>query len=68
MAFEVTSKKSGTKYYLHGRTTPTKSGHRTLYFFSKEVKADALDELPEGYEVTESSATGLPLLKRKDKA
>ena len=67
MAFSVTSKKSGTKYYLHGKTTPTKTGQRTLYFFSKEEKEGALDALPEGYDVTESSATGLPLLKRKDK-
>ena len=65
MAFSTTSRKSGTTYYLHGRTTPTAKGSRTLYFFSKEVKEGALDTLPEGYEVSESATTGLPLLKKK---
>ena len=65
MAYSVKSKKSGTEYYLHAKTTATKGGERTLYFFSKEVKDGALDELPAAYEVTESSATGLPLLKKK---
>ncbi len=65
MAFSVESKKSGTTYYLHGRTTETKGGKRTLYFFSKEQKEGTLDALPAGYEVSESSATGLPLLKKK---
>ena len=64
MAYSVVSKKSGSTYFLHGRTTPTASGSRTLYFFSKEVKEGALDALPEGYMVTESAQTGLPLLKK----
>jgi hypothetical protein len=67
MAYEVTSKKNGTKYYLHAKTTETKGGARTLYFFSKEQKEGVLDKLPDGYTVTESEATGLPLLKRADK-
>jgi hypothetical protein len=65
MAYSVVSKKSGTTYYLHARTTPTKSGTRTLYFFGKEAKEGAIDALPEGYDVAESGATGLPLLKKK---
>lgn len=65
MAFSVQSKKNSTTYYLHGKKRPTKTGETTLYFFSKEVKEGALDALPDGYEVVESSATGLPLLKRK---
>ena len=65
MPYSVVSKKSGSTYYLHARTSPTKSGTRTLYFFAKTVKEDVLDALPDGYEVTESSATGLPLLKKK---
>ena len=67
MAFSVTSKKSNTVYYLHGKTRETKTGHTTLYYFGKEVKEGALDALPEGYTVSESPATGLPLLKRKEK-
>jgi hypothetical protein len=65
MAYSVVSKKSGSTYYLHAQTKPTKSGTRTLYFFAKTVKEGALDALPEAYEVVESSATGLPLLKKK---
>jgi len=63
MAFTYTNSK-GTKYYLHGRTTPTKSGKsRTLYFFAKEQKEGVLDKVPDGYEVSES-ANGLPVLKK----
>lgn len=67
MAFSYTSKKSGTTYYLHSKTTSTKGGERTLNFFSKELKDGALDAVPEGYEVVESEQTGLPLLKKKAK-
>ncbi|MDX1935287.1 MAG: hypothetical protein SFU56_22035 [Capsulimonadales bacterium] len=64
MAYSVTSKKNGTVYYLHAQTTQTKGGRRTLYFFRKELKEGALDQLPDGYIVTESESTGLPLLSR----
>lgn len=63
MAYSVKSKKSGTEYFLHGRGAA--NGKTTLFFFSKEVKDGALDALPEGYEVSENSATGLPILKKK---
>ena len=65
MPYAVTSKKTGAEYFLHRRVTSTRSGERTLYFFSKQVQDGAIDQLPEGYEVVESQATGLPLLKRK---
>lgn len=66
MAYSVQSKKSGVTYYLHAKKTATKTGERTLYFFSKEVKTEgAVDDLPTGYAVTESPQTGLPLLKRE---
>ncbi len=65
MAFSFTNSK-GTTYYLHGKTTTTKTGkQRTLYFFAKEVKPEgALDAVPAGYEVSESK-NGLPVLKKK---
>ena len=67
MAYSVVSKKSGKTYHLHVRITKRKDGKETkLYFFAGEVKeTGACDALPEGYEVTESPATGLPFLKRK---
>ena len=64
MPYAVTSKKTGTTYYLHSKETDSRGGKRRLYFFSKEVKEGSLDALPEGYAVTESAQTGLPLLKR----
>jgi hypothetical protein len=67
MAYSVVSKKSGKTYHLHVRITKRKDGKETrLYFFAGTVKDEgACDELPEGYEVIESPATGLPFLKRK---
>ncbi|MCX6379729.1 MAG: hypothetical protein NT023_09695 [Armatimonadetes bacterium] len=64
MSYSVQSKKTGTTYFLHGRETESRGGKRLLYFFSKEVKDGALEALPEGFVVTESEKTGLPLLKR----
>jgi hypothetical protein len=36
----------------------------TLYYFAGEAKEGALDALPAGYEVSENTSTGLPLLKK----
>lgn len=64
MAFSFKNSK-GKTYFLHGRTSTTKSGAtRTLYFFAKEVKDGALDAVPDGYQVAETK-TGLPVLKKK---
>jgi len=63
MAHSVKSQKNGTEYYLHGRNAA--NGKTKLYFFAKEIKEGALDSLPEGYEVSENSLTGLPILKKK---
>ncbi|BDI32743.1 hypothetical protein CCAX7_47940 [Capsulimonas corticalis] len=63
MAFSVKSKKNGTEYFLHSRAAA--NGTTKLYFFAKEVKDGSVDALPEGYEVSENSLTGLPILKKK---
>ncbi len=53
----------GNEYYLHRRTTKLGNGkERTLYFFSKEEK-DAVNEVPAGYQVSETT-NGLPVLKK----
>ena len=63
MAYSYKNSKGNT-YYLHGRETTLKNGAKsTLYFFAKEVKDGALDEVPAGYSVSESK-NGLPILKR----
>jgi hypothetical protein len=64
MAYSFKNSK-GMTYYLHASTRTLKSGKQGhLYFFSKTVKAGALDAVPTGYTVVESK-TGLPVLKRK---
>ena len=64
MAFSYTNKKGDT-YYLHARTTKSKTGKdRTLYFFSKERKAGVQEAVPQGYKVDETQ-NGLPVLKKK---
>lgn len=63
MAFSYKNKKGDT-YYLHARTTKSKSGKdRTLYFFSKEKKAGVQEVVPAGYKVDETQ-NGLPVLKK----
>ena len=66
MAFSVQSKKSGKTYYLHSRRQELKGGQQVmLYYFAGEPGAGAIDALPDGYEVSENTKTGLPLLKKK---
>ena len=63
MAYAFTNSK-GVTYYLHTRRTPAASGKdRVLFFFSKEIKEGAMDEVPAGYNVIEMK-TGLPVLKK----
>jgi len=65
MAFSVKSNKSGETYYLHSREVTLRGGRKqTIFFFAREVKDGALDELPAGYEVMENKRTGLPMLRR----
>jgi hypothetical protein len=66
MPYSVTSKKSGKTYFLHERKQELKGGQVvTLYYFAAEPKDGAIDQLPAGYEVSENTSTGLPLLKKK---
>jgi hypothetical protein len=63
MAFSYTNKR-GVTYILHAKVSTTKTGKtQTLYFFSKEQKAGALDAVPQGYKVDET-VNGLPVLKK----
>lgn len=66
MAYEYTNKK-GTKYFLHTTTVQLRGGNRTqiIYYFSREVGKNALDDVPDGFMVVENERTGLPVLKRK---
>ncbi len=66
MPYSVQSKRSGKQYFLHERRQELKGGQQvTLYFFAAEPKDGAIEQLPDGYEVSENTTTGLPLLKKK---
>ena len=63
MAYSFKNSK-GVTYFLHGKTRTLESGKQTtLYYFSKEIKAGALDAVPKGYTVSETK-NGLPVLKK----
>jgi hypothetical protein len=65
MAYSFKNSKDNT-YYLHKRETTLKNGRKqTIYFFAKEVKDGAIDDVPEGYAVSESR-NGLPVLKKAE--
>ncbi|MBL8089849.1 MAG: hypothetical protein KF758_05130 [Anaerolineales bacterium] len=54
MAYSHTNSKGAT-YYLHS--------NGKMFFFSKEIKAGALDAVPAGYNVVEMK-TGMLVLKK----
>ena len=67
MAFTQVNSK-GQTYYLHQREVTLKGGRKqNIFFFAKDIREDAIDELPEGYEVIENTRTGLPILKKSAK-
>lgn len=60
----------GVTYYLHERTvTLAGSGARqVIRYFRKEPTEEAIDAVPEGYEIYETARSPLPLLRRRSKA
>ena len=68
MAFKAISAKNGKEYFLHERQQTLKGGQQvTLYYFAGTAGEGAIDQLPAGYEVSENTKTGLPLLKKTRK-
>ena len=64
MAFSYTNSK-GQTYYLHKKDVTLKNGRQqTIYFFARDIRDGALDELPDGYQVIETQRTGMPVLKK----
>ena len=64
MAFSHTNSK-GQEYYLHMKDVTLKGGRvQRIYFFARDVRPGAVDELPAGYQVVENARTGLPILKK----
>ena len=64
MAYAYTNSK-GQTYYLHMKDVTLKNGRQqTIYFFARDVREGALDEVPAGYQVVETERTGMPVLKK----
>lgn len=66
MAYEYTNKK-GQKYYLHSKRVKLRGSgkEQTIYFFARDVRPEAMNDLPAGYRVMEVERTGLPIIKKK---
>ncbi|PIU43505.1 MAG: hypothetical protein COS97_00680 [Candidatus Nealsonbacteria bacterium CG07_land_8_20_14_0_80_40_10] len=68
MAYSVQSKKTGETYYLYSKDVTLRGGRQqTIYYFAREAKDNAMDDLPAGYTTMENERTGLPMLKKADK-
>jgi hypothetical protein len=64
MAFLFTNKK-GVKYYLHSKKVNLKGGReQTIFYFARDIRPGALDSVPAGYKVIETTKTGMPILKK----
>jgi len=68
MAYSVKSKKTGDTYFLHSKDVTLRGGRKvTIYYFAKQARENALDDIPAGYTTMENSRTGLPMLKKASK-
>ena len=64
MSFSHTNSR-GQTYYLHGKKVILKNGReQQIYYFAKTIRVEALDGVPDGYEISENTQTGLPVLKK----
>ena len=63
-AYAYTNSK-GQTYYLHTREVTLKNGRvQRIFFFARDVRDGALEEVPAGYQVIETKRTGMPVLKK----
>lgn len=64
MAYQHTNAK-GQIYYLHTKNVQLRSGrNQQIYYFAKDVRPEAINEVPTGFIVVENNKTGMPALKR----
>ena len=65
MAYEFTNSK-GVQYYLHFKDVNLKGGRQQrIFYFARDIRDGALDDVPDGYQVIETQRTGMPILKKK---
>jgi hypothetical protein len=66
MAYSVKSKKSGKTFFLHTKEVTLAGGRKQqIFYFASAAGEGAINDLPNGYEVTENARTGLPMLRKK---
>ncbi|MGB8953263.1 MAG: hypothetical protein WCC06_11440 [Candidatus Aminicenantales bacterium] len=64
MAYQFTNSK-GVAYYLHSREVELKGGRKQrIFYFARDIRPEALDAVPAGYQVVETTKTGMPILKK----
>ncbi|HUU36790.1 MAG TPA: hypothetical protein VMW46_01135 [Candidatus Desulfaltia sp.] len=64
MAFTFTNSR-GVKYYLHSKKVNLKGGReQMIFFFARDIRPGALEAVPVGYKVIETTKTGMPILKK----
>jgi hypothetical protein len=64
MAYSHTNSK-GVKYYLNSKEVTLRGGKKqVIYYFSKDVRPEAVNDLPAGHSVNENPRNGFLTLKR----
>ncbi len=64
MAFQFKNSK-GVGYYLHSKEVNLKGGRKqVIFYFARDIRPGALDAVPPGYQVMETTKTGMPILKK----
>lgn len=67
MAYSHTNSK-GVTYYLHQKEVTLRGGKlQTIFYFAKDTRPEAIDELPGNMEVVENPRNGFLTLRRTDK-
>ena len=64
MAYSHTNSK-GVTYYLHAKDVTLRGGkQQRIFYFAKDTRPEAIDALPDGYQVVENPRNGFLTLKR----
>jgi len=64
MAYEFINSK-GIRYFLHYKDVTLKGGRsQRIYYFSRDIRRSAIDNVPTDFKIIESVRSGLPLLAK----
>lgn len=68
MAAYAHTNSKGVTYYLHTKEVVLRGGkEQRIYYFAKDVRPEAIPELPENFGVVENPRNGFLTLKRTDR-